>query len=91
MVGSTIRQFSVGLDLGSQNTALSVFCHQRQYAFPLEIGGEKTIPSVVAVDDSDTLIVGKRAESRSAKKCEGILCAHRELLYCTEAPWASRR
>ena len=93
MVGTT-RHFSVGLDCGSQNTALAVYCHHRQCAFPVELSGDKTIPSCVAVDDSlgeDSLIVGKRAESRSARKCDGVLCAHRELLYASEPIWASHR
>lgn len=32
-------------------------------------------------------IVGKRAESRSAKKCEGVLCAYRQMLYAAEPRW----
>lgn len=92
----TRRRFCVGLDLGSQNTVLAVYDHTKQCAFPLELGGDKTLPSCVAVDDavngaSPSLIVGKRAEGRSARKCDGVLCAYRQLLYAHERAWSSHR
>jgi molecular chaperone DnaK (HSP70) len=90
------KRFCVGLDLGSQNTVLAVYDHAKLCAFPLELGGDKALPSCVAVDDGiagspPTLIVGKRAEGRSARKCDGILCAYRQLLYASEDAWSSHR
>ena len=93
MVGMNKRRFCVGIDLGSQNTVLAVYDHYKQCAFPLELGGDKTLPSCVAVDDGTprALIVGKRAEGRSARKCDGVLCAYRQLLYASEDVWSSHR
>ena len=85
-----MSRFSVGLDLGSQQVALAVYDHSKQCSIPLEIGGDKTMPACVAFDQSD-VIVGKRAEGRSAKKCEGVLCAHRQMLYGMEEEWRSHR
>ena len=96
MIQMSKRRFCVGLDLGSQNTVLAVYDHTKLCAFPLELGGDKTLPSCVAVDDGiagspPTLIVGKRAEGRSARKCDGVLCAYRQLLYASEDVWSSHR
>ena len=74
------HRFSVGLGLGSQQVALAVYDHDKQCSIPLEIGGDKTMPACVAVEQTG-VIVGKRAEGRSAKKCESVLCAHRQMLY----------
>jgi len=83
-------RFSVGLDLGSQLVALAVYDYSKQCSIPLEIGGDKTMPACVAFDQSD-VIVGKRAEGRSAKKCDGVLCAHRQMLYGTHEEWKAHR
>jgi molecular chaperone DnaK (HSP70) len=73
-------RFSVGLDLGAQQVSLAVYDYARQCSIPVEIGGDKTMPATVAIDEAEVM-VGKRAESRSAKKCQGVLCAYRQMLY----------
>jgi len=85
-------KFSIGLDLGSQQAALAVFDHTRQCAVPLEIDGDKTMPSCIALEPGGgDAVVGKRAEHRSAKKCEGVLCAYRQMLYGTCKEWGVHR
>ena len=83
-------RFSVGLDLGSQQVALAVYDYANQCAIPLELGGDKTMPACVAVEEQ-AVIVGKRAEGRSAKKCETVLCAHRQMLYGMHEEWKGHR
>ena len=85
-----MRKFSVGLDLGSQQIALAVFDHERQCSVPLEISGDKTMPTCISFEGDNT-IVGKRAESRSARKCEGVLCAYRQMLYGMRQEWRIHR
>ena len=36
-------------------------------------------------------IVGKRAEARSAKRCQDVLCAYRQMLFAMEEVWSARR
>ncbi|KAJ1485149.1 hypothetical protein T484DRAFT_1893082, partial [Baffinella frigidus] len=73
-------RFSLGVDIGSARTALSVYDHERQCATAFEVGDDKTMPSTVFPQRGGS-IVGKRAETRSAKQCDKVLCAHRRLLY----------
>jgi molecular chaperone DnaK (HSP70) len=93
------RRFCVGLDLGAQESCLAVFDQKLQVSIPLEIQAAKTLPTAVLIesgaatrgDNSESVIVGKRAESRSAKKCEGVLCAYRQMLYASEPVWQQHR
>jgi hypothetical protein len=85
-------RFSVGLDLGSQQVALAVYDYARKCSVPLEVDNNKTMAACVAVEGGQaSVIVGKRAEGRSAKKCEGVLCAHREMLYGMHEEWKAHR
>ena len=69
-----------GLDLGRGRVALAVYDYARKCAVPLEIDSSKTMPACVAVEaEQADVIIGKRAEGRSAKKCQGVLCAYRSL------------
>eukprot|EP00277_Geminigera_cryophila_P024565 CAMPEP_0179481698 /NCGR_PEP_ID=MMETSP0799-20121207/59364_1 /TAXON_ID=46947 /ORGANISM="Geminigera cryophila, Strain CCMP2564" /LENGTH=133 /DNA_ID=CAMNT_0021294441 /DNA_START=62 /DNA_END=460 /DNA_ORIENTATION=+ len=49
------------------------------------------MPAAVAVEEEEEVIVGKRAEGRSAKKCESVLCAHRQMLYGMREEWSAHR
>jgi molecular chaperone DnaK (HSP70) len=93
------RRFCIGLDLGAQESCLAVYDQKLQCSIPLEIQAAKTLPTAVLIEggtgshgsEGETVIVGKRAESRSAKKCEGVLCAYRQMLYASEPAWQQHR
>ena len=83
-------RFAVGVDLGSSNTVLSVYDVAKRVAMPLELVDDKMMPTCVALTE-DGAIVGKRAEVRSAKRCQDVLCAYRQMLYGMEDIWSSHR
>ena len=75
---------------GSSNTVLSVYDVSKKAALPLELVDDKSMPTVVALTENGA-IVGKRAEVRSAKRCQDVLCAYRQMLYGMEESWQSHR
>eukprot|EP00960_Hanusia_phi_P037791 753118-Hanusia_phi.AAC.2 len=83
---------SVGVDMGSEKCVMAVYDHEKNTSVPLELLGSKILSSSIALNggkrgggeaDLD-ILVGQRAESRSAKRCKDVLCAHRKLLYCMD-------
>ena len=75
---------------GSTNTVLCVYDVAKKCSIPLELGDDKMMPTAVALTENGA-IVGKRAEARSAKRCNDVLCAYRHMLFGIEDVWASRR
>jgi molecular chaperone DnaK (HSP70) len=69
---------------------LSVYDVAKKAALPLELVDDKMMPTVVALTENGA-IVGKRAEVRSAKRCQDVLCAYRQMLYGMEENWRAHR
>jgi len=61
VLGRMPSPFVLGIDLGTCNSAIAVF--QRNEAVLIHVDGEKSCPSVMAVNEGEVM-VGKRAKGR---------------------------